>query len=873
MGSFFCKQRRGLTPARAQRRRKLQQRHQDCLLRAPCMLCFIVRERAVSEPVSPAAPPPAARDCAHQLLLNSWQERSCSVLSAGQSPEPDSLSTDMVCKRKNSGEQPSTPCKLPRCTPAGDQGHPSSGEPAQQLSTPCNLPLCTPVGDQGHPSSGEPAQQLSTPCNLPLCTPAGDQGHPSSEEPTLQPSTPCIVPVCTTAEDQGHPSSGESTQQPSTPCIVPMCTPAGNQGHPSSRESTQQPSTPCMVPMCTPAGNQGHPSSGQPTLQPSTPCKVPMCTPAGNQGHPSSRDPTEHPSTPCKLPVCTTAEDQGHPSSGEPTMHPGTPCKMPQNTAVGDKGHCSAKEPIEQPSTLCKMLRCTPAEDQGHPSIGEPAEHTGTPCKPLQSPPSSNYWVNPAVHTGDRGHPSTAGPTHQPALDLPLPCAEELSPGNPALGKDGMSPTEEPPQPGTAAQRHSRTPICCSAFSLGSCSQDQAQTHREADPDTHKVEEEPLHINQLPPSLLLKIFSHLSLNERCLCVSLVCKYWRDLCLDFQFWKQLDLSSRSQVKDDILERIASRFWNITELNISDCLNVTDAGVGMLAARCSGLVKYTAYRCKQLSDSSLISMATHCAALQKVHVGNQDRLTDEAIKELGSRCRDLRDIHFGQCYKISDEGMVLIAKGCPKLKKIYMQENKLVTDKSVEAFADHCAELEYVGFMGCSVTSRGVIRLTNLKNLSSLDLRHIDELGNETVMEIVKKCRNLTSLNLCLNRNIDDRCVEVIAKEGRSLKELYLVTCKITDHALIAIGRYSTTIETVDVGWCKEITDQGATLIAQSSKSIRYLGLMRCDQVNEATVEQLVQQYPHITFSTVLQDCKRTLERAYQMGWTPNASSVS
>lgn len=49
------------------------------------------------------------------------------------------------------------------------------------------------------------------------------------------------------------------------------------------------------------------------------------------------------------------------------------------------------------------------------------------------------------------------------------------------------------------------------------------------------------------------------------------------------------------------------------------------------------------------------------------------------------------------------------------------------------------------------------------------------------------------------------------------------------ALIAIGQYSTTIETVDAGWCKEITDQGATQIAQSSKSLRYLGLMRCDKV--------------------------------------------
>lgn len=46
--------------------------------------------------------------------------------------------------------------------------------------------------------------------------------------------------------------------------------------------------------------------------------------------------------------------------------------------------------------------------------------------------------------------------------------------------------------------------------------------------------------------LSFQIFSNLSLNERCLSVSLVCKYWRDLCLDFQFWKQLDLSSRQQV---------------------------------------------------------------------------------------------------------------------------------------------------------------------------------------------------------------------------------------------------------------------------------------------------------------------------------------
>ncbi|GAA6105938.1 F-box/LRR-repeat protein 17-like [Tachysurus ichikawai] len=39
---------------------------------------------------------------------------------------------------------------------------------------------------------------------------------------------------------------------------------------------------------------------------------------------------------------------------------------------------------------------------------------------------------------------------------------------------------------------------------------------------------------------------------------------------------------------------------------------------------------------------------------------------------------------------------------------------VTDRSVQAFAEHCPELQFVGFMGCSVTSQGVIHLTRRLN---------------------------------------------------------------------------------------------------------------------------------------------------------------
>lgn len=88
----------------------------------------------------------------------------------------------------------------------------------------------------------------------------------------------------------------------------------------------------------------------------------------------------------------------------------------------------------------------------------------------------------------------------------------------------------------------------------------------------------------------------------------------------------------QVTDELLEKIASRSQNITEINISDCRNVSDTGVCILACKCPGLLRYTAYRCKQLSDASIMAVASQCPLLQKVHVGNQDRLTDEGLKQV-------------------------------------------------------------------------------------------------------------------------------------------------------------------------------------------------------------------------------------------------
>lgn len=69
----------------------------------------------------------------------------------------------------------------------------------------------------------------------------------------------------------------------------------------------------------------------------------------------------------------------------------------------------------------------------------------------------------------------------------------------------------------------------------------------------------------------------------------------------------------------------------------------------------------------------------------------------------------------------------------------------------------ASLHVLHVLDVLLFSRFSLVLPQLRNLNVLDLRHISELNNETVMEVVRKCRNLSSLNLCLNWSINDRYV--------------------------------------------------------------------------------------------------------------------
>lgn len=199
-----------------------------------------------------------------------------------------------------------------------------------------------------------------------------------------------------------------------------------------------------------------------------------------------------------------------------------------------------------------------------------------TPCKqPRCSFAAPDAGLDNRGGGGETASNSESGQCHLPLCPLPSspssssPSTSSSSSSLPADGCCGMVLNADSAQSSDSSS-------CC--------------LHQYGEHHARSFETDHLSINHLPSSILLKVrplswlltltlyislfigffffylkvLSHLTVKERCLCASLVCKYWRDLCLDFQFWKQIDLSGLQQVI--LFSRVAVFIAEVVRVNV-------------------------------------------------------------------------------------------------------------------------------------------------------------------------------------------------------------------------------------------------------------------------------------------------------------------
>lgn len=170
--------------------------------------------------------------------------------------------------------------------------------------------------------------------------------------------------------------------------------------------------------------------------------------------------------------------------------------------------------------------------------------------------------------------------------------------------------------------------------------------------------------------------------------------WCLVCKDFL---QVEASCRKYVhllRNEILEPILGRYSHVEHLDLSSCVEVTDACLETVA-KCAGnqLLSLKMVRTAGFSNAGMESIAK-CRCLQEVDLTNCTQVGDAAVASLSvlenlqklkltgcrdvtdmglstlSNCKELRMLDLKFCSGLSDIGIGHIAKNCWKLQTVIL-----------------------------------------------------------------------------------------------------------------------------------------------------------------------------------------------------------
>ncbi|GAB4838037.1 hypothetical protein Ancab_027565 [Ancistrocladus abbreviatus] len=237
----------------------------------------------------------------------------------------------------------------------------------------------------------------------------------------------------------------------------------------------------------------------------------------------------------------------------------------------------------------------------------------------------------------------------------------------------------------------------------------------------------------------------------------------------------------------------------------------------------------------------------------------RLTDDGLSALVSSAPALRSINLSQCSLLSAAGIDAVADSLPILRELYLDDCQTLDVMCILPALKKLEHLEVLSLAGihsvCDkfmtefISSNGHIMkeliLTNCIKLTDSSLKIIAETCSEIhVLDLVNLCKltdfgigylangcqAIQSLKLCRNTFSDEAIAAFLETSGESLRELSLNNVgKVGPHTAISLSRRCRNLKSLDVSWCRNLTDEALGLIADGCLSLRVLKLFGCTEI--------------------------------------------
>ncbi|KAI5597470.1 hypothetical protein POPTR_002G074700v4 [Populus trichocarpa] len=203
-----------------------------------------------------------------------------------------------------------------------------------------------------------------------------------------------------------------------------------------------------------------------------------------------------------------------------------------------------------------------------------------------------------------------------------------------------------------------------------------------------------------------------------------------------------------------------------------------------------------------------------------------------------CSGLTHLCLSWCKNNMNNLVLSLAPKFTKLQTLVLRQDKpQLEDNAVETIASYCHDLQ------------------------DLDLSKSFKLSDLSLYALAHGFPNLTKLNISGCTAFSDVSLEYLTEFCRKLKILNLCGCVngATDRALQAIGRNCSQLQSLNLGWCENVSDVGVMSLAYGCPDIRTLDLCGCVCITDDSVIALANRCPHLR-SLCLYYCRNITDRA-------------
>lgn len=125
------------------------------------------------------------------------------------------------------------------------------------------------------------------------------------------------------------------------------------------------------------------------------------------------------------------------------------------------------------------------------------------------------------------------------------------------------------------------------------------------------------------------------------------------------------SRGNSAKDKDLVRLSkcipSSLPQLLTVDLSDCYDLTDAGVTPLLASCRGIEILDLTFCMKLTDATARAIAQNCPHLRILNLSFLPKITDAGVQEIASKCRRLFRLELGDSKNVTDSAVKSFTQG--------------------------------------------------------------------------------------------------------------------------------------------------------------------------------------------------------------------